>query len=400
MRDSALKRGGAGASACPERAEGPSRALAVIWIDWYAYHLARLRALTKNRRLRGRVVGIELVGGCGVHAGLAFRDNRRAGLPVVTLAPGVDWRRSLEPRLALHLWRKLNQANPALVLVPGYYTLPALAAAFWAKLHRRRSVLMSESTRADHIRVWWKESLKGLLVRLLFDGAIAGGKPHARYLGELGLRGPIRRAYDVVDNDFFAAGTARARASLDRRKLGLPDDYFLFVGRLAREKNVAGLLAAFGDYRAAGGTASLVLCGDGPLRRELMQQAVAAGIADRVRFAGLQTAAELLPFYAFARALVLPSTREPWGLVVNEAMAAGLPVVVSTACGCSEDLVRANGLIFDPHDRDALRRCLTFLANLPAAELAAMGNRSRKIIAQYSPRIWASEVAEFACNCR
>lgn len=373
--------------------------VAVIWIDWYTYHLARLRALVEHDRLRGKVMGIELVGGCGVHAGLAFRDGGRDGLPVETLLPGVDWRRNLQPRLALKLWRKLNRANPSVVLVPGYYTLPALCAAVWARLHGRRSVLMSESTRADHARVWWKEFAKRQMVRWLFDGAIAGGRPHARYLDELGLRGPIRRAYDVVDNDFYARGTDHARATLDRRQLGLPDDYFLFVGRLAPEKNAAGLIEAFAGYRDGGGTASLVLCGDGPLRSALAERAAAAGVAEHVRFEGLKTAAELLPYYAFARAFVLPSTREPWGLVVNEAMASGLPVVVSNASGCAEDLVRANGLVFDPHAPDGLRRCLTIVGALAAGDLEAMGERSRRIIAHYSPGVWAEEVAELAGNC-
>ena len=370
--------------------------VAVIWTDWYAYHLARLRALTEHDRLRGAVVGIELVGGCGVHAGFSFRAAERGGLPVVTLLPSADWRKTLEPRLAVALWRKLDEANPSVVLVPGYHTLPALCAALWARLHRRRSVLMSETTRADHRRVWWKEFVKRQIVRVLFDSAIAGGKPHARYLGELGLHGPIRRAYDVVDNDFYAEGTAEARRTLDRSQLGLPDDYFLFVGRLASEKNVAGLIAAFADYRAGGGTASLVLCGDGPLRGRLMARVERDGLADCVRFAGLRTAAELLPYYAFARAFVLPSTREPWGLVVNEAMASGLPVVVSNRCGCAEDLVRGNGFVFDPEAQGELCSCLRKLSAMSAEELQDMGNRSKAIIAQYSPEIWASEVAHLA----
>ena len=372
--------------------------VAVIWIDWYAYHLARLRALTEHDRLRGNVVGIELVGGCGVHPGMHFREEGRGELPVVTLLPGADWRKSLEPRLAVEVWRKLNQANPSVVLVPGYHTLPGLAAAVWAKLHRRRSVLMAESTRADHRRVWWKEFPKRQLVRLLYDGAIAGGKPHARYLGELGLRGPIRRAYDVVDNEYYARGTEHARANLDRRQLGLPADYFLFVGRLSPEKNVAGLIEAFAGYRATGGTASLVLCGDGPQRVDLMAQAETAGVREHIVFAGLKTAAELLPYYAFARVFVLPSTREPWGLVVNEAMASGLPVLVSTRCGCVEDLVRDNGFAFDPAAPDALRRCLTMLGNMQPGELEALGRKSREVIEQYSPKIWASEVAQLAGN--
>jgi len=366
--------------------------VAVIWTDWYAYHEARLRALTRHSGLRGNVVGIELVGGCGVHAGLRFRSDDRDDLPVVTLLPGADWRNGLQPRLARELWRRLTQANPSLVLVPGYYTLPALGAALWAKAHRRRSVLMSESTRDDHRRVWWKELPKRCLVRWLFDAAIAGGKPHARYLGELGLRGSIRRAYDVVDNSFYAAESRRARAC-GREAFDLPPDYFLYVGRLSPEKNVDGLIESFA---AAACRQDLVLCGDGPMRAQLERQARELGIADRVHFTGLKTSRELPRYYAFARAFVLPSTREPWGLVVNEAMASGLPVIVSTRCGCAEDLVHngENGFAFDPAEPGSLTAALRGASVMNDRELAAMARRSEEIIAEYSPEVWASEVAE------
>ena len=73
--------------------------VAVIWTDWYAYHLARMRALTNNCDLRGNVLGIELVGGCGEHRGLRFRSDDREDLPVVTLLPRANWSNSLQPRL-------------------------------------------------------------------------------------------------------------------------------------------------------------------------------------------------------------------------------------------------------------------------------------------------------------
>lgn len=371
--------------------------IAVIWTDWYAYHVARLRAL--NTGLNGGVVGIELVGGCGEHSGLCFRSGEREGLSIKTLLPHADWGRARQPRLVLELWRKLRSADPAMVLVPGYYTLPAVCAAAWAKIHRRRSVLMSETTREDHRRVWWKEALKRRLVKLLFDGAIAGGEPHVRYLCELGVRPEtIRRAYDVVDNHFFASETERLRVSRNRDEFGLPDDYFLFVGRLAPEKNVAGLLRSFTEYRAGGGRSSVVLCGDGPLRDTLRAYVQQAGIAPFVHFAGMKSAQELPIYYAFARCLVLPSTREPWGLVVNEAMASGLPVLVSSRCGSAEDLVDvgANGFVFDPHQPGALTQVLEQAGSLGSDRLAEMGRRSRDIIARYSPEIFAQEVMHLA----
>ena len=84
---------------------------AVIWIDWYAYHLSRFRALTEHSELKGKVAGIELVGGCGVHTGLKFRDNDRSGLPICSLLPQEDWAEAGQWRLARILWTQAESAQ-------------------------------------------------------------------------------------------------------------------------------------------------------------------------------------------------------------------------------------------------------------------------------------------------
>jgi 1,2-diacylglycerol 3-alpha-glucosyltransferase len=369
----------------------------VIWIDWYSYHISRFRALAEHESLQGRVTGIELVGGCGVHPGLKFRDQERIGLPITSLFPTVDWGEAKNTDLARAVWQKLNEWRPSAVLVPGCYTVPGFTAALWAKLHRKRCVLMTETTYDDYKRVWWKELGKRVLMSLLFDYGIAGGKPHARYLRRLGFREErIARFYDVVDNRFFQDAADRVRRTPELRgALQLPEDYFLYVGRLSPEKNLKGLIQSFARYRERGGSWSLVLVGDGPERAALEAQCAERGIAAHVRFTGLKPTSEITPYYAFARCFVLPSEREPWGLVVNEAMASGLPVIVSTRCGCAEDLVESggNGYLFDPaKDLDLTERMMT-VGVLDDDELDRMGNRSRQIIAGYSPQHWAAEVA-------
>ncbi len=370
---------------------------AVIWIDWYSYHISRFRALTEHESLRRNVTGIELVGGCGVHAGLHFRDGERAGLPILSLFPEADWQKTKQTTMAWALWRKLQELNPSSVLVPGWYTLPALAAAVWARLHGKRSIVMSETTEADYSRGWWKESLKRLLIGMLFDYGIAGGKPHVRYLTRLGFApGRIARHYDVVDNRFYREQAERARQSPEtRRASGLPESYFLYVGRLASEKNVDGLLRAYARYRRSGGTWSLVLVGDGPEHAALVRLCSELQIAETVQFAGMKPARETTTYFAFAGCFVLPSSREPWGLVVNEAMASGLPVIVSGRCGCAEDLVAggANGYLFDPANGEELSGHLLAMSEAPESLRKQMGRKSLEIIDNYSPRHWAEEVA-------
>jgi glycosyltransferase involved in cell wall biosynthesis len=371
----------------------------VIWIDWYAYHVARFKGLQSAFGTSGEVYGIELVGGVGVHKGYKFREGRSDDLPVETLRPEQGWHEAGKLGLALSLVRKLNEKNPELVLVPGYYTLPAVAAALWCKFRGRISVLMTESTAVDHVRKGWRERLKSTLIRSLFDWAVTGGAAHDRYLLQLGFP-PDRIAhfYDVVGNASIAEGVAELRQGASTEMHSLPGPYFLFVGRLAPEKNVVGLLQAWLSYRRSGGAWPLVLAGDGPDCAALKQLVAERGLEEEVRFLGHRSARELLPVYAFAGCFVLPSTREPWGLVVNEAMAASLPVIVSARCGCAEDLVRQgeNGYVFEPRDEQQLSSYLLKMSGFSKEELAEMGAASAQRIARFSPGNFGQEIAAIA----
>lgn len=368
---------------------------AVIWIDWYAYHVARFRGLQAAFGTSGEVTGIELVGGIGVHAGLQFRETLPASLPIVSLFPDASWAEISKLRIARVLWGKLSELDPELVLVPGYYNLPAIAAAVWAKLHGRRSVLMTESTAFDHARTGWKERLKGAVIRILFDHAVTGGSAHRLYLEQLGFpMEQVRGLYDVVDNTGIAERTENLRAASTAALEGLPDRYFLYVGRLAAEKNVDGLLCAWISYRIDGGSWPLLLVGDGPEKARLIEIAKQSGYTRDLLFAGHKGSAELIPYQSFASCFVLPSTREPWGLVVNEAMAAGLPVIVSARCGCATDLVEhgRNGLIFDPAHEGELAACLHLVEALSVQERKHMGEASTQHIAAFSPESFGREV--------
>lgn len=368
---------------------------AVIWIDWYAYHLARFRGLQTAFGVEGEVTGIELVGGVGVHAGLRFREDLPATLPIVSLFPEASWAQTNKWVMARAVWRTLSELNPELVLVPGYYTLPAVAAALWARTHRRFSVLMTESTAFDHPRKGWRERLKGWLIRALFGHAVAGGSAHREYLDLLGFpMDRVRGMYDVVDNRGIAERTAWLREVSSPEREGLPERYFLFVGRLAEEKNMVGLLQAWVSYRAGGGTWSLVVIGNGPEARKLQEFARWSGYGEDVVFAGHKSSGEIIPYQSFASCFVLPSTREPWGLVVNEAMAAGLPVIVSTRCGCAADLVEhgRNGLLFHPTHEGELSSCLHLMEALSDEERERMGAASAERIAAFSPESFGREV--------
>lgn len=370
----------------------------VIWIDWYSYHVARFKGLQAAFGVNGEVHGIELIGGVGVHKGYNFREGVH-GLPVETLCATKGWHDASKVALSIALVRRLSKLSPKLVLVPGYYTLPAIAAAIWCKATGRISVLMTETTAADHVRKEWREQLKSLLIRSLFDWAVTGGAAHDRYLLQLGFS-PQRIAhfYDVVGNRHIQESVSDIRRNSSSLQHGLPDHYFLFVGRLAPEKNVIGLLDAWLAYRKCGGEWSLVIAGDGPDAPALKERLKASDYNNYVCFLGHRSARELLPVYAFASTFVLPSKREPWGLVVNEAMAASLPVIVSKRCGCAEDLVRPgqNGFVFDPLHPAILTDQLLLMSSYPEQERNRMGHVSLTLIERYTPQNFGQQIVGIA----
>ncbi|MEQ1796171.1 MAG: glycosyltransferase family 4 protein [Nitrospira sp.] len=305
---------------------------------------------------------------------------------------------NIEPQtLAARVSQWLDESDPQVVVITGYYYSAMRAAAQWARRHGRVSVYLGDSQWVDRRRIALKEWLKGWWVRRHYDSAFVAGERAATYLTGMGFpRERIWTGYDVVDNNTIAAGAADARtdASALRTSLGLPEQFFLFVGRFSSEKNLPRLLEAYAGYRQATGRQAwgLVMVGRGPQDDQLQRQAQEI---EGVVFAGFQQSDQLPAYYGLASCLVLPSVSETWGLVVNEAMAAGLPVLVSHRCGCVPELVRPgwNGYLCDPLDIGGMVRSMTVVSSI-AVDIDAMGAVSRQIVALYTPESWAHGLAD------
>jgi glycosyltransferase involved in cell wall biosynthesis len=319
------------------------------------------------------------------------------GFEYVEAFPGETLENIAPHFLADRVTRWLEDVDPQAVVITGYFFPAMRAAAQWARRRKRASIFMGDSQWVDRKRMALREWAKGWWVRRHYDAAFVAGERTAAYLMRMGFqRDRIWTGYDVVENRRFANGAAAAREQGDslRTRLGLPDQYFLFVGRFAPEKNVIRLLKAYAGYRQVAGRRAwgLVLVGGGPLASQLRGHA--QGLPDTV-FAGFQQMETLPAYYGLASCLVLPSISEPWGLVVNEALAAGLPVIVSHRCGCVPELVRSgvNGYICDPFDVDSLTRGMEVISSR-VGDLAAMGEASRRIIDAYTPETWAQTLAD------
>jgi glycosyltransferase involved in cell wall biosynthesis len=254
---------------------------------------------------------------------------------------------------------------------------------------------MSESTAGDAPRRPWREWTKRRIMRL-FAAALVGGAPQAAYVRALGMpEDAIFPGYDAVDNAYFAAHAARTRADAPRLRaeLGLPPAFFLASSRFVAKKNLFRLLDAYAGYRRRAGADAwhLVLLGEGELRAALERRIARADLAGAVTLPGFIQYQALPRYYGLADAFVHASTSEQWGLVVNEAMAAGLPVIVSERCGCAGDLVSHgdNGFTFDPHDVEALAGLMQRVAGMTGQQREAMGRASRRIVADWGPERFA-----------
>jgi glycosyltransferase involved in cell wall biosynthesis len=294
----------------------------------------------------------------------------------------------------------LKRDRPDVVGVVGYARPECMAALSWATRRARPVVLLSESQRIDKPRVWWKERVKSRRVRRCAS-ALVGGPRHRSYLAELGM--PEERivlGYDAVDNQGLEAQAQAARTA-GRSWIPVAGRYLLAVNRFVPEKNLAMLIRAFGrviEAMPAEQAWSLVLCGDGPERRALEALVERLGLAGRVHFPGFLQEAELVPYYAFASAFVHASLSEPWGLVVNEAAACGLPLVVSDRAGCVETLVPdpigTTGRRFDPGDLEGVVAAMSWVTSLSDAKRAEIGMRARDVARQWGPERFAEGMLE------
>lgn len=285
---------------------------------------------------------------------------------------------------------RLRRLRPDVVLVGGWNQPAFWQAALYARAARVPLVVWVESTARDE-RAGRRpaELAKRALVRTA-AAFLVPGRAAAEYVESLGAAPErIAVAPNAVDLRVFGDRVAAARERRDvlRAELGLDGCTFLCVSRLSPEKGVDVLARAFD-----GVPGELVLVGDGPDRER-----VRAVAGERVRMLGRVERDELLHWYAAADAYVMPSRSETWGMAMNEAAAAGLPLVATEAPGAGHDLIEegVNGFRVPVEDVEALRAALVRVAE-DEEWRACAGRRTRELAAGYTPEAWADAVARIA----
>lgn len=305
--------------------------------------------------------------------------------------------RSAERSFSYGIVGRLRRGGFDALWVHGYAPAFNWQAMLAAKAMGLKIFVRDEATASSIKRSPARRLAKRLFFRVLAgvaDGFLAIGSANRDYYLAQGIA--ASRIFSVpycVDNNFFAARAAASSARREalRSELGLElgRPVILFGSKFQPRKRPLDLLRAYARLVAAATAYAppyLLYAGDGELRAALEAEAAREGLAG-VRFLGFRNQTELPAFYDLCDVFVLPSANEPWGLVVNEVMAAARPVVVTDEVGCAPDLVRpgVNGFTVAVGDVAALAAALGQILASPE-RVRAMGAASRDIIGRWSFR--------------
>jgi glycosyltransferase involved in cell wall biosynthesis len=275
-------------------------------------------------------------------------------------------------------------AEPSFLAGWGIAKLRGVRTAFWCQVTMDRWVE----------RKAWKNAIKRVIFPRV-DATLGSGEDSRAFAMRFGT--PAHKAMclrHAIDVAHYMNGSAEARLEREqlRKLLGLHGATFIYVGRLWWGKGVDYLLDAFATLqRQSTEAVSLLLVGDGPEEARLRQQCLRHGIHNVV-FLGFKQKAELPKYYAMADVFVFPTLGDPYGLVVDEAMACSLPIISTSAAGEIRDRIEEgiNGYVVPPEDSDALAARMLHLAENPALR-ERMGHASALRIRDQTPQKWAED---------
>lgn len=275
------------------------------------------------------------------------------------------------------------------VVIAGAIAFPsgALSVA-WTSRHKCKMICFDDSRLEDTVRSSWVNKIK----QCIYHGVDAMLYPapawdNTGYAWEF-KKEQLFYGIDVVDNTFWKPKTWN-KNTCDKK-------YFLSVGRLLERKNFITLLKAYKQYKIQCNDSAwnLIIVGDGPKRESLVEYIRLNKLERSVILLPFLQQKDLIPFYQNASALVLTSIQETWGLVINEAMASGLPIIVSDKCGAASTLVEKgrNGYTFSPLSESDLADCLLNFYKLSDERRNEMRKASLELIADWGIERFCSGV--------
>lgn len=298
----------------------------------------------------------------------------------------------------INFWKRFKflykevKANKAKVInIPGYEDWAVVAIMLFLKISGYKIVMSFDSTKLDSKRNLLKEFLKSILLRVP-NSFLCYGQLQKDYLKSLGVKD---------ENIYFrcqATNNKEISNIYDKVAINRNDNSIkklLYVGRIDdSDKNIFKLIDIFDQINNI--KWELVIVGNGK-DAELLRLKISKLKSNISYYKGVNQK-KVIEFYASANVFILPSTSEPWGLVVNEAMLCKLPILVSNHCGCYPHLVQdnVNGFSFDPNNKIDIQAKIEFM--MQNDNLNEMGQKSFELIQNYTPERSAQEMYNLFIN--
>jgi L-malate glycosyltransferase len=346
-------------------------------------HLDRCRAVATHFGATRRVIGIELGGRSGTYD---WKQSTVPGFEKHTLFPEASSSDISALRRFWALVRACIAIGPADFFFCHYNEFSVFAASIALRLLGRRVFVMNNSKFDDKPRHVLKEALK-LLYLLPYSGALVASRRSGAYLEFLHFRkNCIAHGYNAISVARVQGQAGTPPAPQGRE---FQSRHFTVVARMVPKKNHAAILEAFAVYaRSTASPRPLHFCGSGPLEQVIRRRAAELGLSELTVFHGSLDAAAVSRVLSNTLALILISFEEQFGLVIPEALALGVPVIVSENCGACDDLVRSgeNGFVVEPDNPAGIAYFMNILATdrrtwtnmaTAAADRAVLGDVGR-----------------------
>ncbi len=296
------------------------QSILLVWDRIGDYHLTRVKACAEI--MDGALYTADLAGSDALYKWDSIVQKNHYILSTKPVETSDLWNR-------FKAFRKIIKIHSIDTVAMPYGYTEYLVFLLYARLNGIKTIVFCESW---YTRGKVKDFFKSLLLKSIGNRFfVSGQRAYEHLIHSYHIQaGKIMQGYSVVDNNHFER--------IQKTEHNHTKKQLLCVARYSKEKNIEFLIRCFAKSTIHK-THTLLLVGDGPCKAELQALIHSLSMQDSIELKGWVTYAELPAIYESATGFVLPSTFEPWGLVVNEAMAAGLPILLSDACGCVPDLV-------------------------------------------------------------
>ncbi|WP_374951908.1 glycosyltransferase family 4 protein [Mucilaginibacter sp.] len=271
--------------------------------------------------------------------------------------------------------RILNQLQPDVVIGSSIVFYPGALGVAWAKRNRKKFIMFDDAKPSQFKRNIVVQGIKNLITAQA-DSLWLPSKTYDREWAFFKQKGVnFFYGFNTIDNDFFG------NAATENKSGGT----IICVARLVPVKNIDSLLKAWQKVQQHNSGYRLMIVGNGPQEEKLKQLSHNLGLIT-VDFVDAVNNYQLPAYLSRCDAFILPSLSETWGLVVNEAMAAGLPVLLSRTINAADDLLQTgiNGYGFNPQDVDEISQVIIQFIDTDRQRKASMGKASLEIIAKFT----------------